>query len=224
VTDQAPFPRPASGQPTRAQKKARKKWRGWWLKQLHNWHWISAAVSLVGMLLFAVTGVTLNHAGSIAAKPVVTKQEAQLPPPLLRMLQAPHAADAALPKAVVANLVGAIGLDAAAKPGEWSDGEVYVALPRPGGDAWLSVDTTTGKVNAEVTNRGWVSYLNDLHKGRNAGGIWFWFIDAFAAACILFTLTGLLLLQMHSRHRPLTWPLVGLGLLVPVLIALLFIH
>jgi uncharacterized protein len=207
-----------------ASPKPRRKVRAFWLKQLHTWHWISAAVSLIGMLLFAITGLTLNHAASIDAKPVVTKRDAQLPPPLLRMVQAPHAADAALPKAVADNIIGAIGLDAAGKAGEWSDDEVYVALPRPGGDAWVSIDRASGKVSSEVTNRGWVSYLNDLHKGRNAGGIWFWFIDAFAVACILFTLTGLLLLQMHSKHRPLTWPLVGLGLLVPVIIAILFIH
>jgi len=209
-----------STQPRRAQRKA----RAWWLKQFHTWHWISAAVSLIGMLLFAVTGLTLNHAGSIDASPVVTSRAAQLPPSLLRIVQAPHAADAVLPKAVTDDLDRAIGLDASGKAGEWSDDEVYVALPRPGGDAWLSIDRATGKVSAEITDRGWVSYLNDLHKGRNAGAVWFWFIDLFAVACIVFTLTGLLLLQIHARHRRLTWPLVALGLAVPVVIAILFIH
>ena len=41
------------------------------MKQLHTWHWISAAVSLLGTLLFAVTGLTLNHASSIAAEPTI---------------------------------------------------------------------------------------------------------------------------------------------------------
>ena len=202
----------------------RRKVRAFWLKQLHTWHWISAAVSLVGMLLFAITGLTLNHAESIGAKPAVTKKSGQLPPSLLHIVQAPHAADAPIPAAVVAEVKQETGLDATGKPGEWSDDEAYVALPRPGGDAWVSIERASGKVSAEITDRGWVSYLNDLHKGRNAGGVWFWFIDVFAVACILFTLTGLVLLQMHSRHRPLTWPLVGLGLLVPVIIAILFIH
>ena len=40
--------------------------RAFWLRQLHSWHWISAALSLAGMLLFAVTGLTLNHAGSLS--------------------------------------------------------------------------------------------------------------------------------------------------------------
>ncbi|NIV36045.1 MAG: hypothetical protein GWN58_43325, partial [Anaerolineae bacterium] len=34
-----------------------------WLGTLRQWHWISSALCLVGMLLFSVTGITLNHAG-----------------------------------------------------------------------------------------------------------------------------------------------------------------
>ena len=189
------------------------------------WHWVSAAVSLVGMMLFAITGITLNHAASIAADPRVTQGSAQLPPPVARALvPAPRATDAPLPPRVATAVEKATGLDPAGKPGEWSDGEVYVALPRPGGDAWVSIDRATGRVTTEVTTRGWISYLNDLHKGRNSGTSWFWFIDVFAGACILFTLTGLLLLQLHARHRPSTWPLVGAGLVIPALIALFLIH
>jgi uncharacterized protein len=202
----------------------RRKVRAWWMKQLHTWHWISAAVSLVGMLLFAITGLTLNHAESIGAKPVVTHRSAQLDAALRPLLATPAASDAPLPAPVARRVRALTGLDPAAKPGEWSDGEVYVALPRPGGDAWVSIDRASGKIESELTTRGWVSYINDLHKGRNAGPVWFWFIDVFAVACILFTLTGLVLLQLHARHRPLTWPLVGIGLLVPFVIALLFIH
>jgi uncharacterized protein len=36
--------------------------RSFWLRQLTQWHWISAAISLIGMILFAATGITLNHA------------------------------------------------------------------------------------------------------------------------------------------------------------------
>ena len=41
--------------------------RAWWRKTLHNWHWISAALCLIGMIAFAVTGITLNHASQIPA-------------------------------------------------------------------------------------------------------------------------------------------------------------
>ena len=194
------------------------------MRQLHTWHYMSAAVSLIGMLAFAITGFLLNHGELIPAKPVVTHKEAQLVPSLLKELQTPAAADAPLPGAVADAVRDAVHLDPTGRKGEWTETDVYVALPRPGGDAWVSIDKTSGKVTSEVTNQGWISYLNDLHKGRNTGGGWRLFIDVFAAACIVFCVTGLFLLQILARNRPLTWPLVGLGLAIPALIALLFIH
>ena len=56
---------------TPAPIRKRGKARQFWSKQLHTWHWISAAVSLAGMLVFSVTGLTLNHAASISAEPDV---------------------------------------------------------------------------------------------------------------------------------------------------------
>lgn len=204
-------------------RKKSRKWRNWWVKQLHSWHWISAAISLAVMLFFAVTGITLNHAASIPAEPVVTERSARLEPSVLRTLTA-KSDDAPLPAPVAEAVRNAVGLDAAGKPGEWSDAEVYVALPRPGGDAWVSIDRATRKVSAEVTDRGWISYLNDLHKGRNSGSAWFWFIDLFAVACLLFTITGLFLLQVHARHRRSTWPIVIAGIALPVVLAMIFVH
>jgi uncharacterized protein len=198
--------------------------RNWWTRQLHTWHWITAAVSLTGMLLFAATGFTLNHAASIGAKPRVVDRQAVLPASLNRLLAGPHPADAPLPAAVADALHTSLGLDAGSRPAEWSADEVYVAMPGPGRDAWISVKRATGAATAEVTDQGWISYLNDLHKGRNTGPVWFWFIDAFALACVAFTLTGLVILWLHARHRRSTWPLVGAGLVLPVLLAVLFIH
>nr|WP_188070363.1 PepSY-associated TM helix domain-containing protein [Sphingobium jiangsuense] len=203
---------------------SKKAWRNWWVRQLHSWHWISAAISLVVMLFFAVTGITLNHAASIPAAPSVVERQGDLPRRMVEMLVRPAAPDAPLPEPVAQAVRDAVGLDAARRPAEWSDEEIYVALPRPGGDAWVSIDRATGRLTAEITDRGWISYLNDLHKGRNSGIVWFWFIDLFAVACIVFTLTGLLLLQIHSKRRRSTWPLVSAGLALPALLALLFVH
>lgn len=202
-----------------------RKARNFWMKQLHTWHWISAAVSLAAMLLFSVTGITLNHASSIAAEPVVTQSSGQLPLSLLKTL--PEAGDSTVPlPAPVANAVAdEVPIDPSGFAADWSDAaEVYVAMPGPGRDAWVSIDRETGAISAEHTKRGWVSYINDLHKGRNTGSAWFWFIDAFAVACLVFTITGLILLQLHSRSRPSTWPLVGLSILIPAVIAIFFIH
>ncbi|PWK33050.1 PepSY-associated TM helix domain-containing protein [Cupriavidus plantarum] len=216
---------PASGQQRRA----------FWLKHLHQWHWISSAICLIGMLMFAVTGFTLNHAGQIEGRPrVVTRQET-LPADTLRALRraAPAAADGARGKAdtksgvppVLADwLARTLDVEASTREAEWSSDEVYVALPRPGGDAWVSVALDDGEVQYEVTTRGWISYLNDLHKGRNTGHAWSWFIDAFAIACLVFSVTGLFLLKLHAGGRAATWPLVGFGMVLPLLLVILFIH
>lgn len=207
------------------------KRRAFWLKHLHQWHWISSGICLVAMIAFAATGLTLNHAAQIEAKPKVSRLGAQLPQALLAPLRArAEAADKAggskepLPGEVREWIARQMSVTVGAQAAEWSPDEVYVSLPRPGGDAWLRVELEGGKVEYEKTDRGWISYFNDLHKGRNTGGAWSWFIDVFAVACLVFCVTGLFLLQMHAGKRPATWPLVVLGIVAPLLLAILFIH
>lgn len=194
-----------------------------WLGTLRQWHWISSALCLVGMLLFAVTGITLNHAAQIEASPEIVERQGELPAPLQQRLLADQPVEG-LPVELREWLENELRIDLAGRDAEWSGGELYVALPRPGGDAWLSLDLESGELLYESTDRGWIAYLNDLHKGRNTGGAWSWFIDVFAGVCVLFCLTGLLLLHRHAGGRPTTWPLVGAGLVIPLLLALLFIH
>jgi uncharacterized protein len=202
--------------------------RAFWLKHLHQWHWVSAAACLIGMILFSITGFTLNHASWVGAKPQVESRTAQLPATLLQELQAlamdKDGIKEALPDSAADWLQGSLSIRVAGREAEWSADEIYISLPRPGGDAWTTLDLTSGEVTHEVTDRGWISYFNDLHKGRNTGSAWSLFIDVFAFAALLFASTGLLLLKMHSNHRPATWPMVALGLVLPLLIAILFIH
>ncbi|CAM4240316.1 MAG: PepSY-associated TM helix domain-containing protein [Comamonas sp.] len=207
--------------------------RAYWLKKLHEWHWISSAICLIGMLLFAFTGITLNHAGQIESKPRVESREGQLPAPLLDVLKAAQQQGSAakddktsvpLPDAVKHWLGEEMKLSMGQHEVEWSEDEAYVPMPRPGGDAWLRVDLKDGALEYESTDRGWISYINDLHKGRNTGSAWSLFLDVFAVGCLVFCITGLLILKMHSERRPLTWPMVGLGLVIPALLALLLIH
>ena len=207
----------------RAQQK-----RAFWLKHLHQWHWVSAAACFIGVVLFSLTGFTLNHADDIGAQPQVTTRTTVLPDDLRGQLEAlasnSDSPPSELPGSVTQWLRSEMSIVNSESTPEWSADEVYVSLPRPGGDAWLSIDLLSGEVTHELTDRGWISYLNDLHKGRNTGAAWSWFIDIFAFATLIFSITGLFLLQMHSKHRPATWPMVGFGLVLPLVLALLFIH
>lgn len=200
-----------------------------WLGSVRQWHWISSALCLVGMLLFAITGITLNHAGQIKSEIRIRTVELSVPkvvmaPALAYTAIEGFAAEASIPRELRDWLKEEVGISVGSQFAEWGEYEIYLSMPRPGGDSWLSIDLETGELLYEDTSRGVVSYINDLHKGRNTGITWAWFLDIFSTACIIFCITGLILLQRHSQSRPLTWPVVGLGFVVPALIAILFIH
>ena len=193
-------------------------------RTMHSWHWISAAICLAALLLFSITGITLNHASSIGASPKVATGNAQLPVPLMSELAGEHAAAAPVPDSIVSWIDGQFGVDVSRASPEWSDEELYLSAPGPGRDAWVSIDRTSGAARFETTDRGWIAYFNDLHKGRNTGIAWTLFIDVVAAACVFFGLTGLVLLWIQARQRTSTWPLVGGGVAVLVALMIFLAH
>ncbi len=203
-----------------------KKRKAFWTKQFYLWHWVSSAICLAAMLLFAFTGITLNHAGQIPSKPEVKETRLQLPAEVLAALAFKGEDDfkGPLPAEAAAWLKKELRTSVAGKEAEWSEFEIYLGLPRPGGDAWLSIDRETGEATYELTRRGTISYLNDLHKGRHTGPAWSWFIDIFSVACVIFCLTGLALLYVHAKRRPKTWPIVAAGVVLPVVIIVFFVH
>ena len=180
----------------------------------------------MAMLLFSITGFTLNHASQIEAKPQVTRQKAVLPPNLADELQKYAEAHPDTRAPLTPNLAAwaekTFPVNVSGKTAEWSEEDAYIALPRPGGDAWVRIGLDGAEY--EKTDRGWISWLNDMHKGRNTGAVWSWFIDLFALACLIFCITGFLILKFHAANRPSTWPVIGFGIVLPIVLALLFVH
>ena len=191
-------------------------------RTMHSWHWISAAICLAALLLFCITGITLNHADAIGASPSIEKGSAQVP----NSLRADLAAARTLPLSPSMSDWIEDQLDAPLNGAaiEATPEEIYVSVPGPGRDAWISIDRADGSAKFEVTDRGWVAYFNDLHKGRNTGLVWKIFIDVVAAACVFFSLTGLVLLWIQARQRTSTWPLVSLGVGVLIALMIVFAH
>lgn len=192
---------------------------------VRQWHWISGAVCLVGMCLFALTGITLNHAADIPANRVVNAVETEASQEVVDAFRALAPDEITIPQQLVAHMAS---MHDVAIPrslqGEWDGIEFYAAWPGPGADSWVALDVELGIITYENVDRGWIAYFNDLHKGRNTATAWRWFIDAFALACVVFSVTGLLLLMRHSAHRASTWPITALGVLIPFVILLLFVH
>jgi hypothetical protein len=199
--------------------------RAQWMRQLRQWHWISGAMTLFATLCFAITGITLNHAPQIESKPKVSTRTVQLDEPTkAKLADAATSGRSPVSEDVARYVATHLNIDIANQAAEWSASEVYISMPRPGGDAWLSIDRESGDVRYEVTDRGWVAFLNDLHKGRHTGTVWSLFIDLFGGACVVFCVTGLLLLQMYAAGRALTWPMVAAGVAIPVLLAAFLLH
>ena len=219
------FMPPSSSAPLDLQAARR---RARWLRLFTVWHWVSAALCLLGMALFSVTGITLNHAGQIESAPKVSTRRASVPAALLQAARAADPQDAKTPAPLPADVQAWIrrelGVSVQGRKAEWDAGEAYVSLPRPGGDAWLRIDLETGDLEYEQTDRGWIAWLNDLHKGRHTGAAWRWFIDLFAIAALVFSATGLLIMKMHAASRPMTWPITALGVLIPALLAIWMAH
>jgi uncharacterized protein len=193
-------------------------------RTMHLWHWISAAVCFAALTLFTITGITLNHASAISANPVVTSGNAQLPGVLHAQLKMQADAVEQNAASFIDWAEGAFDLSLGGATAEWSAEELYLSAPGPGRDAWVSIDIATGAAKYEATDRGWVAYFNDLHKGRNAGIVWTVFIDVVAAAVLFFSLTGLLLLWIQARQRASTWPLVGGGVAIMAALMIFFAH
>lgn len=194
-----------------------------WRIQLRQWHWISSAICLAGLLLFAVTGYTLNHAADFEAEPKTVRVEKVLDDATLVALE--RARDKApLPGAVAAAIKTHSGVDVGKRPADVSDDEIFVDLAGPGVGSSVTIIPETGELIYERTTRGTIAILNDLHKGRHTGVVWSWFIDILALACVIFSVTGLGLLWVYSKNRAVTWPLVVGGLALPVILFLLFVH
>ncbi len=188
-------------------------------RTMHLWHWISAAVCFAALILFTITGITLNHAAAFDAAPAVRTGSETAPADVLAALS-PGVAEQGVPAPVLEWVQSAFDIRLGNASPEWSDEELYLSAPGPGRDAWVSIDRASGVANYETTDRGWLAYFNDLHKGRNTGIVWVIFIDVVAAACLFFSLTGLVLLWIQARQRKSTWPLVtgGVGLVVALMI------
>jgi uncharacterized protein len=203
--------------------------RAVWLKRMHEWHWISSAIALLGLLFFAITGFTLNHASRFeAGKQDYSTVSKDIPAELVAALRADITqngeGEAEPTEPLRAWIREAFGVETDRRIADFKADEIEILLQRPGGDAWMKLDLVRSVAEHHVTDAGWVAYAHDLHKGRHTGGAWAWVIDLIAAACVIFAVTGFVILQMHAKNRAMTWPLVGFGIVVPLIVAAVLIH
>lgn len=185
---------------------------------------MSAALCFVCLLLFSVTGIVLHHPKVFLAKPAVTITEGDVPQELLPLMTASgEKKNLPVPQPVY-DWFSAKNIFLNSTRSEIKEGNFFIPFGRPGVSASVNINLSSGHYKYELSDRGWLGYLGDLHKGKNTGDAWVYFVDIFAIACIIFSITGFVLLQRYANTRAKTWPLLIAGFLLPVFFMLFLIH
>jgi hypothetical protein len=167
------------------------------MASLSRWlHIYLSMASFVILLFFAVTGLTLNHAERFSASPRVTQIKGKVEIKWIK------AEDAAVDKlAIVEHMRQTHGVKGALSDFRLEESEASVSFKGPGYAADAFIDRETGEYELTETRSGLIAALNDLHKGRDAGRVWSWLIDASAVLMTVVSLTGLVLIWLLKRRR-----------------------
>ncbi|EGR1596349.1 TPA: PepSY-associated TM helix domain-containing protein [Vibrio parahaemolyticus] len=186
-----------------------------WARRLHIY--ISMALLLV-TLFFALTGITLNRPELFERKEPIIQQHTIIIPPQTLFLNGesfqPNRValiDFLTQEVALRGTPSALDVYTEVEQGELVLGELSLDFKGPGYNATVFVDMTTGDADIETTNYGVIALLNDLHKGRNSGDVWKWFIDITALLMVFFVLTGvcLLLPKKKTFRTSLQWMSFG---------------
>lgn len=156
-------------------------------------HIYTSMVSLIVVLFFAGTGVTLNHPAWLAGE---RTEE------LTGTLPATWKTAKGIDWLVVAeHLRTAHGVHGTVADRRADDREGSLTFRAPGYSADAFIDVRDGSYKLAVSYQGAVGVLNDLHRGRDSGSAWAWLIDVAGVFLVFLSLTGLGLLFYLKKVR-----------------------
>lgn len=175
-----------------------------WCRLLHR----DISFLFAGMvLIYAISGIYMNHRDSINPHYSITLVEKQLD-------NIPAKAD--INRDTVEGLMQQIGVDERYTKHYFPEPEQLKVFLKGGSS--LVVDLTTGKATYEsLRRRPLISTMTTLH--YNPGRWWTWFADTFAVALIVITLTGLFMIK---GNRGL-WGRGGIELLIGIAIPIILL-
>jgi uncharacterized protein len=185
--------------------------------------WLHIYLSLFAfatMLLFSLTGLTLNHPDWFAAGTAVTTDLTGTVDPALLGAAEEDPDGRLVDRAGVAAALAATGaIRGSLADVRADDRECTLTWKGPGYAADAVVERRTGRYTLAVTRYGAVAVLNDLHKGRDTGAVWSLVIDVTAILLTLVALTGLGLIFFIRRRRRTGLITALVGAVIVVLLA-----
>ncbi|GIW33867.1 PepSY-associated TM helix domain-containing protein [Meiothermus sp.] len=178
---------------------------------LARWlHLYASMLSLLAVLFFAATGITLNHPEWVWGTAQTTHTySGTLPHNWQRDGQVDWLQTAEALRA-------AHGLKGRVSDTQANQQEASISFRGPAYAADAFIDRQDGSYTLKVVAQGPVAVLNDLHRGRDAGRAWAWLIDLSGGFLLLVALTGfgLSLFFRKTRTAALTVALIGTAVLL----------
>jgi uncharacterized protein len=188
--------------------------------KLSRWlHIYGSMGSLAIILFFAVTGITLNHQDWFANQQSTSERHGIIDSSLLKTA-VPGGVDKLQ---VVEALRIEAGMRGALSDFRIDDRQCEVVFKGPGYEASALIDRATGRYDVTESRMGFAAVINDLHKGRDTGGVWKAVIDISAALLVFISLTGLSLLYFVHKYRLAGMILLGAGALTTYIVYVVWV-
>ena len=170
--------------------------------------------SLAIVLFFAITGITLNHQDWFANQQATSERHGTIDSSLLETVDKLQVVEALRSDAGMRGALSDFRIDAS---------QCEVVFKGPGYEASAFVDRATGRYDVTESRMGFAAVINDLHKGRDTGGVWKAVIDISAVLLVFISLTGLILLYFVHKYRLAGMILLGAGALTTYIVYVVWV-
>ncbi|WP_413694166.1 PepSY-associated TM helix domain-containing protein [Psychromonas sp. KJ10-2] len=195
-----------------------------WARRLHIY--VSMALLLV-VLFFAISGITLNRPHLYTSDTPQVEQQFLVIPDTIFSIESSRLSvnksgllDYLSSHANLSGTPSSMHIFSDIEEGEILEGEISLDYKGPGFNSTVFIDLVSREAEIESTHYGVVAVLNDLHKGRNSGQVWAWFIDISGFLMVFFALTGVCLLVPKKKSFSLGLKWMTFGSVVTLLIYL----
>ncbi len=165
-------------------------------KLLHLSRTLHIYLTMLGvfvMLLFGITGFTVNHEDWFrATTPRVTETTAQTPLELVAKKDALR---------LVEHLRQSQHITAAMTGFDELDDKFSIGFKSPDQIWEIEIDKATGATRVHEETFNFFALINNLHRGRYSGASWRWVIDVSAILIVLACATGFVLWLALPKRR-----------------------
>jgi hypothetical protein len=183
-------------------------------------HWgllLHIYISMAGftlVLLFAITGLTLNHEDFGWSQPRITKSTIAV---------AADVVDHPVRTTLARYLQDTLGIRSPMSDYREDPDQIQVTFAAPGHRTVVTMNRAARTADVESETRGLLGKLDDLHKGFDSGPAWSWIIDGTAVLLALSALTGMVTLVGFRSRRRSGFVVAALGIVSIVALYLIWV-